>query len=798
MPGRRAYFFWIEIWPQEVYFLTGLLILGGLRPVPRDQRSSAGSGAASPARRRSGPTSSCWSSAGSRATAARASASTRRRSTAREGAPQGGQARRLAADRVRDRRRLGHVLQRRADGGPGDPHRRGRRSRSTSSSACSPPRPTCWPAGRASRSAPTCARGRASRAALLDQRQPARHLPRLARRAARAAQEGHRLGGPRRLHRLQPVRRRLPDRASTSATACSSSCIGCGLCIDACNDVMAKVGRPPELIAWDSERNQALRAAGAAAGAPPRPAAHDALRGAPRARRRRHADRRSRLRAALDLNVLHDRNPLFVTLSDGSIRNGYTLKILNKAREPQVYRAVARRRSCRRRYPVVGGGRDGPGPVELRRAPGRASPSLPGLRHRCRGRRSTARRGRHLRSLTDRATGETARTRPSSGDPAMIGPGALRAWRRAQPLDPAGRSLAFFARRAGRQRDHDRARLRHLARPRDRRRLPEGPGLQRALGGRARAGGPGLAGRARLQAGSGEARRGRARAAPRRPLSASLIERRRGARRPRPPDPRGPRLRGRAVGAPRGGVYAPRRRSRSPASGTCGCRPSTAAGRYRRPGGSWSRDRGLAIPARRTGPAPPRGRPCRRPRVLRATDAGRAAPPAPDGRGRALRRLRAPDRGGAARREPAVVEARAQPLHAPPGARLAGPAPRAAASSPAVVDRPRLPRRALRPGPARAPAMPRARSRAAALPWPSPGFAAANVMLLSVSVWAGHAQGMGPATRDLLHWFSALIAMPAIAYAGRPFFALGPGRAAAPAAPTWTCRSRSASSSPPR
>jgi P-type Cu2+ transporter len=50
------------------------------------------------------------------------------------------------------------------------------------------------------------------------------------------------------------------------------------------------------------------------------------------------------------------------------------------------------------------------------------------------------------------------------------------------------------------------------------------------------------------------------------------------------------------------------------------------------------------------------------------------------------------------------------------------------------------------------------------------GFAAANVMLFSVSVWAGHAQGMGPATRGLLHWFSALIAMPAIAYAGRPFF----------------------------
>lgn len=50
------------------------------------------------------------------------------------------------------------------------------------------------------------------------------------------------------------------------------------------------------------------------------------------------------------------------------------------------------------------------------------------------------------------------------------------------------------------------------------------------------------------------------------------------------------------------------------------------------------------------------------------------------------------------------------------------------------------------------------------------GFAAANVMLLAVSVWAGHAQGMGEATRGLLHWFEALIALPAILFAGRPFF----------------------------
>lgn len=50
------------------------------------------------------------------------------------------------------------------------------------------------------------------------------------------------------------------------------------------------------------------------------------------------------------------------------------------------------------------------------------------------------------------------------------------------------------------------------------------------------------------------------------------------------------------------------------------------------------------------------------------------------------------------------------------------------------------------------------------------GFASANVMMLAWAVWAGQAQGMPASTQALFNWMSALVAVPALALAGRPFF----------------------------
>jgi cytochrome c oxidase accessory protein FixG len=125
-------------------------------------------------------------------------------------------------------------------------------------------------------------------------------------------------------------------------------CIGCGLCIDACDDVMRKLGRPTGLIAFETLKNIAASEA-ATKPMPPctaRTEAGMAVRTAPRFIRPRTIIYAAVLAAVMavmlgawllrqevTLAVIRDRAPLFVSLADGGIRNGYTLKIANKTRE---------------------------------------------------------------------------------------------------------------------------------------------------------------------------------------------------------------------------------------------------------------------------------------------------------------------------------------------------------------------------------------------------------------------------------------------------------------------------------
>lgn len=117
------------------------------------------------------------------------------------------------------------------------------------------------------------------------------------------------------------------------------ACISCALCIDACNGVMDKIGRPRGLISYTTLTDYTERAAGKQARlawrevARPRTviyAAVWALAGLAMAAALASRDR-------LELNVLHDRNPLYVQLSDGGVRNGYTVKILNMLPQPRSF-----------------------------------------------------------------------------------------------------------------------------------------------------------------------------------------------------------------------------------------------------------------------------------------------------------------------------------------------------------------------------------------------------------------------------------------------------------------------------
>ena len=135
-------------------------------------------------------------------------------------------------------------------------------------------------------------------------------------------------------------------------------CISCGLCIDACDGVMQKVGLPKGLIHYDTENNQIARLQ-----SPIAPQLKDEVlkakgfRGTLRALKGRMKWFRPRSlayflilsaisglmtmaiinRSETDLNIIHSRSPLYVKMSNGEIRNDYQIKILNKSHDDRAY-----------------------------------------------------------------------------------------------------------------------------------------------------------------------------------------------------------------------------------------------------------------------------------------------------------------------------------------------------------------------------------------------------------------------------------------------------------------------------
>ncbi|MEI9413978.1 cytochrome c oxidase accessory protein CcoG [Mesorhizobium sp. Cs1321R2N1] len=138
-------------------------------------------------------------------------------------------------------------------------------------------------------------------------------------------------------------------------------CITCALCIDACDSVMDKLGRARGLISYatlaDYNANLALASAGGTSAIHPaliRNPTNTFVDGVAQSQRRKIFRSRTFIylgawsaiglvlisslltRERLEMNVLHDRNPQFVTLSNGSIRNGYTVKLLNMIPQPRT------------------------------------------------------------------------------------------------------------------------------------------------------------------------------------------------------------------------------------------------------------------------------------------------------------------------------------------------------------------------------------------------------------------------------------------------------------------------------
>ena len=114
------------------------------------------------------------------------------------------------------------------------------------------------------------------------------------------------------------------------------ACIQCALCIDACNEIMDKIERPRNLIAYDTIAKQEAKVRGG----------HETMQ-LFRARTLLYLCLIAVVssviliawlqRSVLEISVLPERNPPFVRLSGGDIRNAFTLKVLNKLHEPRRF-----------------------------------------------------------------------------------------------------------------------------------------------------------------------------------------------------------------------------------------------------------------------------------------------------------------------------------------------------------------------------------------------------------------------------------------------------------------------------
>ncbi len=113
-------------------------------------------------------------------------------------------------------------------------------------------------------------------------------------------------------------------------------CIQCGLCIDACDTVMTKLGRPTRLIAYDTDQNIRARMQGQpeiARIVRPRTLLYSVIIVVVGALMLWALT----TRATTFINVIHDRNPEFVVLSDGGVRNAYTIRIINKHHDTRSF-----------------------------------------------------------------------------------------------------------------------------------------------------------------------------------------------------------------------------------------------------------------------------------------------------------------------------------------------------------------------------------------------------------------------------------------------------------------------------